>query len=375
MTLDVRQVDSLDEFRELGADWNRLAAASTRPTVFARHEWFDAAWQWCCRNGQPRVLCVHRGGALIGLLPLLATRETKYGLPLNVLRFLSVPDAQSCDILVGAADVDAVADALSRHLRTNVRWDVLEIDKLESDARVVGALGPQLRRQRLAAAVAQSSDNPRIALTGTWKDYYATRTRRLKKGNNHLENRLRRDHTLELRWIRGDTAAASQVLGPVVEVSSRSWKKSTGLTLDEPGPNAFITRLTEHAVANGWLSVWQLLLDGRSVAAEYQLVYEGHVYALRSDYDTEFEALSPGTYLNWKLLEQLFNQGLADYNMGPGDNPYKQRWAESGVPLMRMTVYNRTIKGWLLRCIMERVRPALGKRAGASAKQERREEE
>ena len=32
-------------FAALKIEWNRIAALSGVPSVFLRHEWFDAAWQ------------------------------------------------------------------------------------------------------------------------------------------------------------------------------------------------------------------------------------------------------------------------------------------------------------------------------------------
>ena len=147
------------------------------------------------------------------------------------------------------------------------------------------------------------------------------------------------------------------MLATVTELSSKSWKNSTGLTLDNPGPSAFISRLTGHAHKQGWLSVWLLKFDDTPVAMEYQLVYDGVISALRSDYDPAYEKLSPGTYLNWKMLEQLFNEDYGYYSMGPGGNTYKFRWAEEFPDQYRMTLYNRTWRGRLLGLLELKLRP------------------
>ena len=71
----------------------------------------------------------------------------------------------------------------------------------------------------------------------------------------------------------------------------------------------------------------------RPVAMEYQLVDNGNVHALRSDFDQSCEDLSPGSYLFRHLLESSFGGGLTRYYMGPGDNPYKLRWTDQGESL------------------------------------------
>jgi CelD/BcsL family acetyltransferase involved in cellulose biosynthesis len=97
-----------------------------------------------------------------------------------------------------------------------------------------------------------------------------------------------------------------------------------------------------------------LSLDGQPAAMEYQLSYKGNVSALRADYDLSYEDMSLGTYLNWKLLQQLFTSDLQYYSMGPGDNAYKRRWAEDYPPLYRIVGFNNTIRGLMLRLLQSK---------------------
>ena len=52
-----------------------------------------------------------------------------------------------------------------------------------------------------------------------------------------------------------------------IDISRRSWKTETGNSLDNPGPQAFVRRLSELACERGWLSVWLMrALHGISLA-------------------------------------------------------------------------------------------------------------
>ncbi len=124
-----------------------------------------------------------------------------------------------------------------------------------------------------------------------------------------------------------------------IGISAKSWKSRTGNSLDMPAPQAFIRRLSALASRRGWLSIWILSLNDRPVAMEYQLVADGNVYALRSDFDPEFDEISPGTYLNLVLVQQLFGRGLRRYYMGPGNNAYKCRWAAQAEPIEELNMY------------------------------------
>ena len=69
------------------------------------------------------------------------------------------------------------------------------------------------------------------------------------------------------------------------------------------------------------------------------------VHALRADFDEACAQLSPGTYLNWKILETLFGAGLSRYYMGPGENAYKLRWSITGDPLITAHSYSPSLRG------------------------------
>lgn len=355
------------DFLALRDEWNAVATADRTPNVFLRHEWLDAAWQWRRTDATLQTLVARRDGALVGAMPLVRTlRRTETGRR-RVLEFLTVPDTQFCDILAPSPDAAAVAACFARAIAgQSGEWDVLELGYLAEDAIAATAFADALRGCGCPVAIAPAGSNPYIALDSTWDAYYGARSRSLKKASNLALNRVAKSGTPKVDWHR---AATEPMLATIVDVSARSWKRTTGNALDQPGPGAFIRRLSELAAANDWLSVWTLTLDGKPIAMEYQLVFGGQVHALRSDFDEAFGEISPGSYLNRVLLERLFSGEFVRYYMGPGDNAYKLRWAEGSAPLGRLTAYSRGPRGRfaalvdlrlkpLARTIRDRVRPS-----------------
>lgn len=328
-------------------------------SVFLRHEWFDAAWQWARADSQLYIIVIQQGDSLIGAAPLIARRNSEAS-GLRTLTFLAIPDTQVCDIV---ADPDLRAQVLQLVLDELGRrddWDLVELSHLApTTAQDIASLAKAAGRP---AVVLDQGSNPGVHLRGTWNEYYGRRSRRLKKGNNLVANKLKKgghqfrlDHLTKERLQQ--SADTAQWLDDIVAISAHSWKRHTGLSLDFPGPNAFIRRLSELALAQGWLSVWRFEIDGRALAMEYQLIYDGSIHALRSDFDDSAADLSPGTYLNWKMLEQLFETDNTRYLMGPGDNAYKLRWAEEFDPVKRVMIYADTSRGRWRALLDLRLRP------------------
>ena len=358
----VRWVRDEPAFAALHADWNRLCDAMPEVTVFHRHEWFAAAWQWQRHSHALAILVVEVGAVPIGIAPLTGTRlPARSGLPAaRLLEFLTVPDSQCCELLAAASDLPTVAAALASALReTASQWDELRLRLLPDASPAVAALHAALHAAGLHPAREAGGSNPCIDLRGAWQDYYATRSRRLKKGNNLIANHLQKAGAVRLQHVAGalEPAAADDLLDALADISAKSWKQRTGNTLDQPGPRAFFAALTRTAASRGWLSVWLLTLDDAVIATEYQLSFGGRLHALRADFDPAHEALSPGTYLNWKLLEASFGGAHVQYLFGPGDNPYKQRWAQDVLTLTTLRAWSPSLRGRWRHLWFQRLRP------------------
>jgi CelD/BcsL family acetyltransferase involved in cellulose biosynthesis len=359
--LAVRRVGDYTGFLELRDDWNALAADRS---VFLRHDWFDAAWQWRQRETATTlaILCVSRGGQLIGILPLLQRSERVQGMSRRVLEFLTVPDNQLCDVLAAEGQQSAVAEALANELAIRRGdWDALRLAYLPVSSIAQSELLPSLAHYGIASGFTGNAGNLFVSLEGQWPDYYADRSRSLKKACNLAANRLSKAGSLRIDWLApGATAATAQCfLDAAIAVSANSWKRSTGKSLDQPGPQAFFLRLAELALNQGWLSLWLLMLDGKAIASEIQLIFGGRVHALRSDFIEEYDELSPGTHLNRHMLQELFGRGLHRYLMGPGDNPYKKRWTDQAEPLFQLDAYSPSARGRLAAFWDLRLKPAL----------------
>ncbi len=259
-------------------------------------------------------------------------------------------------MLAAAGWETAAGDAFAASLASGAgTWRRLSLAPLTATA--ADTLIRVFRAHGLISDRRHAGLNRTIDLRGEWQGFYASRSRRLKKGNNLIANRLARAGTVSIEWQRGGGITDTS-LDAVVGISAASWKRGTGTTLDAEGPNAFFTELARHGRAEGWLSVWLLRLDGAAIACELQVIDGGTVHALRGDYRDDAADLSPGTYLNWKVIEGLFGRGLTRYCFGGGDNAYKQRWTDTHDSELGVVVYSPSLHGRTLGTWETRLRPA-----------------
>lgn len=344
----VRAVTTADAFAQMRADWDALTQRAGLRCVFLTHDWFDAAWQWRRESSTLYIIGCWSDGRLVGVLPLVRPHARLRGGG-RVLEFLTVPDTQVCDLIVlPTRRVEVVAAIVADLVGRQSEWDVLRLHYLPPASVAATSLAAALAAHGIRSRTTEVATNLAVTLDSTWEAYYATRSRRLKKAVNLVANRLEKSGRVTIDWREPHAMAAADVdaiVTEITDVSARSWKTATGNSLDNPGPQAFIRRLTQHGVARGWLSVWSLRVDDRLLAMEYQVIADDNVYALRSDFDAACEQISPGSHLSRHLLEQLFGRGLGHYFMGPGSNAYKLRWTEGGQSVHEMQAFGASLAG------------------------------
>jgi len=202
---------------------------------------------------------------------------------------------------------------------------------------------------------------PYVDVSGTWESFWASTSQRFKKTVRNVKNRLEKAGRVEVEEHRA-VSRDSAVFQDLLEVSRRSWKGPRQLAIATmPRMAEFFADLSERASRHGWLRLWLLRLDGRAVASEYQLEADGRVHALRGDFDAGVpDELSPGTYLSAEILRALFaRDGVHDYDMGPGDNPYKARWATGARETVSLRAFRSGAYGASLHALESHVVPVL----------------
>jgi len=325
--------------------------------VFVTPDWLDAAWLWQGPGTARHFIVAKDESEVCAFAPLIITTKSVAGVAVRTMRWLTVPDTQFADLAVSAQCTDAFLERVAQHLRSHKsQWDCLRLTHLSDSYDRWRRLSNALSRVGIEATVECIGTNPFVDLSSEFEAYYSARSRSLKKAVNLSANRLAKAGHVSVEWVR-EGSGVDAALAEAIRVSGISWKRETGNSLDQTGPRAFIGRLTDRMQRIGSLSIWLLRLDGKVIASEYQIIADGDVYALRSDFDPACSDLSPGTFLNHHLLKNLFGEGLQRYYMGPGANVYKMRWTDRSEPIYQMMAYSPTTRGQLLRWVDRSARP------------------
>lgn len=363
--MKVRRIDSLAEFEGLHSAWSAVVREGGQASPFLSHEWFSCCWRRVGASRRPEALVAEDTTGPMGLVPLAYWRGRLHRMPVRFVGVLDSPDTPFVDWLT-VGRPEPVVEAVLSDLANRGGWDVLSLSGLPADSLALKALESVLpgrfRTLRLAPV-----PSPCVDVSGTWNVYWTGTTQRFKKTVRSVRNRLQKAGTVRVEEHR-TVGPDSTLLDEVIDVSRRSWKAGERVAISNmPGMTDFFRELTAHASRNGWLRLWLLRLDGRAVATEYQLEAAGRVHALRADFDGTLPSeLSPGTHLSEEIIRSLFERsGVHQYDMGPGDNAYKQRWSTGAHEYTRLLIFRPGARGAFLHTLASRVVPGLRRlRAG-----------
>jgi CelD/BcsL family acetyltransferase involved in cellulose biosynthesis len=357
MTLRVRWLTRAEDLRTAASIWPELAAQSAHSTLFEGGDWFEC----CCLalvGGSLELLVVEDSVAPVALIPLVRWTGRMRGLPVRYLSLLECPDSPFADLaLTGPAQ--PVIRALLEHLEPRSEWDILEFGKLPATSASLKALEAELPG-RLPWRHAGVDQTPYLAIEGTWPAFFAAKSQRFKKTIRNIKNRLDRLGTVTVEEHRVVEPLGS-IFEEMIDLTRRSWKADCGVAIATmPRMREFFAELSERATRHAWLSLWFLRLDGLPIAMEYQLRSNGTAYALRADYDLAHAAVSPGSALNFAIAQSLFERkDIREYQMGPGLNEYKMRWATGCHETVRLQVYRAGAYSRLLHLVETRAVPAI----------------
>jgi CelD/BcsL family acetyltransferase involved in cellulose biosynthesis len=360
MKLRARRLEQPADLAALAPVWSDIAAQSGLTSPFLSHDWFTCCWKAVPAGRRPEIVLVEDEQSPVAVIPLALRTERLHGLPVRTLAFLDSPDTPLMDI-PHVGESGPVIEAFLDHVTSRADWDVLRLQKLPVASPTLKTLEETLPG-RFPWLRAGSVSSPYLAIEGSWTAFYAAKSQRFKKTARNTQNRLERAGQVTVEEHRA-VDPASVLFREALEITRRSWKADRGVAIAtmERMPE-FFRELTRRATEHGWLSLWLLRLDGRAIAMEYQLRADGKVHALRADYHAEYRELSPGSALNFAIARSLFERGdVHEYEMGPGLNQYKLRWASGSHECVSLKVYRGTRYARFLQGLEEMVIPAARK--------------
>jgi CelD/BcsL family acetyltransferase involved in cellulose biosynthesis len=320
--------------------WQRLLAATPRPTFFQSLAWLEVFWRHFGAGGRLRLLAVRRGGEICALVPL-AVLEERYRV--GRLRVLTWPLREWGPIYgpIGPEPDAALDAALNWALDAERDWDLLELRCLPEDLPLAEDLARRgVRRQSW-------SEVPHVDLEQGWNDYLQSRSRHFRKNLRRAERRLADLGKVEfVRYRPGgqlghETDPRWDLYEQCEAVAARSWQArvTNGNTLTHPEVRTFLREAHAAAIGAGAVDLNLLSVGGEPAAFAYNYVWQGRVSGLRMGFDPAVARHGTGTVLLARLIEDSFQRGDTYVDLGAGYLDCKRSWLTRTLATSRWTYY------------------------------------
>lgn len=338
MTAPFEIIESRERLERLAAQWRELAVADGN--AFTSPEWFGSTVDGA-RDGssQPFVaVLVADDGSLEALLPLV--RDGR-----RVIRFAGAElGDRFAPVARSAESAQRVCDEMASLLRRRRDWSSLILENVESTDRWPSSFANGLNVARLGH---REEVAPFAVIGGLdWDAWLASRSRNFRSQLGRKQRALERAHAVEFCLARS---------AEEVDASLESFRRLHLSRWDPRGGSAAVTdrsssahrEFAHAALAQGWLRLWTLEVDGAAVAAWYGWhVGQRYAYYL-GGFDPEWERHSVGFLLQAHTIRHAISEGASVYDLLVGGESYKRRFAEEESSLSSYVVTRRFSKARL----------------------------
>jgi CelD/BcsL family acetyltransferase involved in cellulose biosynthesis len=295
---------------EAKSEWQALIPDSPTATPFQTWEWQSAWWRHFSRLKRPRLILVHEGDDLVGLVPLTVSKG-----PWRALRAMGSGASDYLHPLARAGYEEQVGSALAEHLAEAKDFDLLDLHQVRETQPIA--------RTKLAEPTEQATCLV-LDLPDSYDAYLGTLGKSLRYDVRKLDKSLFNEGRATVQQV--EAREIVQGMEMLFEQHKKRWRKR-GL------PGAFIGRLqtfhqdwATHAIDKGWLWLSILRLDGEAVGAIYAMALGNTCYYYQAGFDPAKGSISPGTLLVAATIRRAIDEGKTQFDFLRGDEPYKRRW-------------------------------------------------
>jgi CelD/BcsL family acetyltransferase involved in cellulose biosynthesis len=231
---------------------------------------------------------------------------------------------------VGAPAYASTALATVHHIMAAERLDLVLLDVMP--AGIASATG-------IGAEVLVRESSPTLSLAAGWDGFLASRSANFRHQIRARERRLENRHDLRFR-LATDPGRLGEDLTVLFALHRSRWgSKSPFLRWER-----FHREFARVALERSWLRLWFLELDSRPVAAWYGFRYAGAEAYYQAGRDVTRDEDSLGFVLLAHTIREAANDGIREYRLLRGAEPFKLRFADADHALETAAV-TRGVRG------------------------------
>lgn len=321
----VSVLTSLDELVDVAGHWKELAdvcggRATTQP-------FWCLPWWRRLGQGVPLVVTVHADGRLVALGPLHERRMAG----LRVVRFLGHNLGAVSEVLAAPGFEASASQVWACLLGGRRRY--LQLAECRADcAALIG-----LREASPRAVIEPSNACRTLCVPDSVEAYLAERPKGLRRSLRRADERLDDEGCSHSVEVVAEPGRVAEVLSELVGVCDDAESQRPRQNLLAGAWAPFTTDLLETAAAAGRLRLFVGRIDGSPVSFDLGLLSGGRLELWLGRYSPAWARFSPGHLSMRAVLHHAVETGVAEVDLGLGDDQYKRLWCPSRYATVSVT--------------------------------------
>ena len=349
-----RQLEALAPF---AADWDRLVEEDGGAHPSSSFAWTRSFFEHLV-PGETRATCLValRGGALVGVLPLLIEDHPLFGRSARTLRMPNHDHFPSGDAVLAGEGQGEIFRALVNHAIAHQRGAICvgfsHVTSRSITHRIAPATFPLPR-----LTVESDGFGSFVPIRGsTLAEFRERLSKNFSSNLRKFHNKLKKSENRVFEFQIGEAADPS-FLPTFMELEGSGWKgKESTAIVSSPQLRAFYQDFVARLHARGWLQ-WNLLRVGdRVIAAHLGIRVGRRLFLWKVAYDEAFSAYAPGNLLFETLVENEFQRNELDEINYMTKTSFTNNWR-----LLPFDYYNMRVYAFGARSLMLGAAPDWGK--------------
>lgn len=336
-TLTMRKVLTTDDFYALREQWNSLLKVSRTSSHFLTWEWL---WSWWNAYQEESlslcIICIICGGDLVGIAPCYVDNNGKLGpFTLRRLMFLGTREgaAQSeyMDFIMHPLYEATIVEETMRLLASEDICDELLLEKIDESSSLIPLLRQTGADKGFYYHVRTRFESPFVKLPPTYDEFLKQAGANVRHKIRNNQKKLQKYTTVVYRKTENHAELETD-FADLTRLHQLRWesRKLPG-SFSRKNYITFHQSIMKEMMENGRLELWFLAVDGKAIAALYNISYNNKIYNYQAGVDTEFDGtIAPGFLLHHHCIAEAINKGLHEYDflaMGKRD-AYKKNWTD-----------------------------------------------
>jgi CelD/BcsL family acetyltransferase involved in cellulose biosynthesis len=344
--MELKIITNTVDLKSIEAGWCNLLRDSDNGRIHQSYDWFWAGYQTFHQNDQLYVLTlIDVKGNLCGVAPLVITSGVYRGIKVKKIGFVINDQNPACEFILSEGLEEACLKIFLEHLASFKEWEFVDLRKVDIERPTGILLQKLLTESGQAFGTKDNIESPYFTIDTGWEEFWKNRSQKFRKAMRNKLNRAKKHEGLVVEKIPVRSGNAPE-LADMLRISTNSWKKTIGNDLSTKKYNwEFYKKICDLFGPEGVVCIWFLKLNGVAVAFEFHLQYNKIVYPIRADFDEGYKDISPGSILEYEIIQSLFSdRDVLEYNSCGHTYDYLMNWTDKTRKHQNFEIFDKSFK-------------------------------